>query len=234
MKTVFITFGAGTKEYEDAAERIIQQAARLQIFDDIIKYTEQDLQNDKEFWSKHGDFIGNNKRGYGYWIWKPYIVKRTMDTLADDDILMYLDCGCELDIRKKKKIIDCIQNTQHHDMVATINGFIRDWTKMDTLIHFQANKPPYINSPMLQAGACVYKINRKIKEFANEWYETACIHHLLDDSDSVNRNLPTFRENRHDQSIFSLLIVKYSIRYKPSLGQGVDIIRNRTGNTRLV
>lgn len=107
MKTVFITFGAGTKEYEDAAERIAQQAASLKIFDNIIKYTEQDLQNDEEFWSKHGDFIENNKRGYGYWIWKPYIVKKTMDTLADDDILMYLDCGCELDIRKKKKIIEC-------------------------------------------------------------------------------------------------------------------------------
>ena len=56
------------------------------------------MYNDKEFWKKNGDFIEKNKRGYGYWLWKSYIIKKTMDMMKDGDILLYLDSGCEINI----------------------------------------------------------------------------------------------------------------------------------------
>ncbi len=31
-----------------------------------------------KFWKKHGTFIESNPRGYGYWLWKPFIIKETL------------------------------------------------------------------------------------------------------------------------------------------------------------
>jgi len=66
------------------------------MFNKIISYNDKDLNNDEEFWKKHGNFIENNKRGNGYWIWKPYIIMKNLDLMNDNDILLYLDCGCEV------------------------------------------------------------------------------------------------------------------------------------------
>ena len=38
--------------------------------------TDEHLKIDKLFWENHGKIIENNSRGYGYWLWKPYIVKK--------------------------------------------------------------------------------------------------------------------------------------------------------------
>ena len=68
MKIYFITFGAGGQNYYDAVERLGQQSNQINLFNHIILYTDEDLKQDTEFWSKHSTFIENNKRGYGYWI----------------------------------------------------------------------------------------------------------------------------------------------------------------------
>lgn len=73
---VFITFGAGGQNYIDAGKRLIKQAKSTGYFDKTILYTEKDLKNDKHFWNPHSEFISKNKRGYGYWIWKSYIIKK--------------------------------------------------------------------------------------------------------------------------------------------------------------
>ena len=36
-------------------------------------------------------YILNNKRGAGYWIWKPYAMKQVIKLSAPDDIIIYVD-----------------------------------------------------------------------------------------------------------------------------------------------
>ena len=42
-----------------------------------------------------------------------------------------------------------------------------------------------------------------------EWYETCCNYHLLNDEPSIIPNDASFSENRHDQSIWSIIRYKY-------------------------
>ncbi len=91
-----------TKNYHDSVERICKQAKKMEVFDEIIGLTEKDLQNDENFWLKHNNFIESNLKGYGYWIWKPYIIMKTLEKMNNNDILLYLDCGCELNYLGKK------------------------------------------------------------------------------------------------------------------------------------
>ena len=43
---------------------------------------------DTDFYEKHKNFINNNKRGYGYWIWKSYIVYKNLQKMNNGDILI--------------------------------------------------------------------------------------------------------------------------------------------------
>ena len=70
---IFLTFGTSGK-YEKRAERIVLLIKKLNIFDKVILLTEKYLKKDSIFWNQHNKFIESNKRGYGYWLWKSYII----------------------------------------------------------------------------------------------------------------------------------------------------------------
>lgn len=92
MRTNFITFGSHGS-YIDAVNRLVSQANNLNIFTEIKGYTAEHLQGDEYFLNKHGNFINNNRRGFGYWIWKPYIIEQQMNKMEDGDVLFYIDVG---------------------------------------------------------------------------------------------------------------------------------------------
>jgi len=78
----------GQINYIEAGERLISQAKASELFDNCIIYTDAYLKTDTAFWSQHSKFIEANHRGYGYWIWKSYLIKKTMERMADGDILV--------------------------------------------------------------------------------------------------------------------------------------------------
>ena len=74
MKKVFFTFGSDNnpeRPHISYCNYLAKQVKNLDIFDEINVLTDDNLKNDKPFWERHGEFIQNNKRGYGYWVWKP-------------------------------------------------------------------------------------------------------------------------------------------------------------------
>jgi galactitol-specific phosphotransferase system IIB component len=231
----FITFGAGGQNYYDAVNRLVNQAQNLNYFDKIIGYTDNDLKKDDEFWNKHSNFIENNKRGYGYWLWKPYIIKKTMENMKDGDILLYSDCGCEIDIGKQNKIIQLFNEFHiNNDLICTSTGQIeKKWNKMDLIVKLNMLDDKYLNTNQYQAGVVLYSINDKTKNFINEWYDLGCDYHNIDDSPSIIKNSYIFNEHRHDQSIFSLLLKKHNLKHNCSLNQYIEIKRNKSGISQL-
>ena len=234
---IFVTFGAGEEKYIEAGNRLVEQAKQTGYFDKIIFYTEKDLINDKFFWDQHSEFISKNKKGYGYWIWKPYVIKKTMETMKNGDILMYLDCGCEIGGSKQLSIPKFFDYVKKDKIITTICKrwicFDKEWCKMDVLLHFDMQNSELINTRQYQAGAVMYYVCDKIKSFIDLWYETVCDYHMIDDSPSIKPNFKSFREHRHDQSIFSLLLKKYNIQSDKSIHHCVYIRRNRSGSSKI-
>lgn len=230
---VFITFGAGGQNYIDAGERLIKQAKSTGYFDKIILYTDKDLKNDKEFWNRHCDFITKNKKGYGYWIWKSYIIKKTMEIMNDGDILLYLDCGCEIGGSKQLLIPRFFNVVKKDKIICTRAQVEKKWCKMDLLLHFDMQDSKLINLRQNQAGIVMFYICEETKFIVDLWYNTGCDYHMIDDSPSIKRNIKYFREHRHDQAIFSLITKKYNIYSKQSLEKCIHILRNKSGESRL-
>ena len=227
----FITFGSHAN-YIDAGKRLLGQAKEFRTFNEITLFTLEDLKNDQDFWSKHCEFITQNtRRGYGYWVWKPYIIKKSMEKMNDGEILLYLDCGCEVDPLRNSEMLQCIDIVKRDKLLGTLASVERDWTKMDLI---EKLGPEYLDTPQHAAGVILFLVCEETKNFVNEWYELCCDYHNIDDSPSVLKNLECFQEHRHDQSIFSLLSKKYGLFSKQGLEEAVFYLRNRTGTSGLI
>jgi hypothetical protein len=205
----------------------------MNIFSETIFYSTEYLQNDQEFWNKHGNFISNNRRGYGYWLWKSYIIKKTMETMADNDILLYLDCGCELGLDRKDKLLEYINIVKTDKIVGTQVDPEKIWNKMDLIEKLGMNKNEYLDTPQRQAGANLFLVCEETRRLVNEWYEISSDYHNIDDSASIITNFQCFNEHKHDQSIFSLLTKKYNIYSNKDLSDAIYYIRNITGESRI-
>lgn len=238
MRINFITFGSHGS-YIDAVNRLVGQAKNLNIFTEIKGYTSQNLQDDEYFSNKHGNFINNNRRGFGYWIWKPYIIKQQMDKMEDGDVLFYIDVGCELGIENRDKLIDCIKlvkmNKTNKIMATNSVGQIEiKWCKKDLLVKNKMDNEAFLNSIQIQSGIILLLVCQETRELLEEWYDISCDYHNIDDSPSITTNYESFIEHRHDQSVFSLLAKKYKLISDNMLLEDiVYIFRNKGGISRI-
>jgi hypothetical protein len=213
----------------EAGVRLCNQAKKINLFNTIIFFTDEYLQKDKYFWNTHSNFITNNIRGYGYWLWKPYIIKKTIENLNNGDILLYLDCGCEINTNKRNEMIKYFNIIKEEKIITSFTFTEKFWNKMDLILHLSANSSEFTETPQRQAGAILLYVCDETRILVDEWYEIACNYNLIDDSPSLTENYEGFKEHRHDQSIFSLLTKKYKIKNTLNLESIIEYIRNRSG-----
>jgi hypothetical protein len=238
----FITFGSHNdfnrpnSNFIEAGERLINQAQGLELFEKITLYTSDDLKKDTNFWPQHNEFIAKNMWGYGWWIWKPYLIKKYMENLKDGDILLYSDCGCEINVLEKDEMLKLIETVKTDLIVASLTWFCieKEWNKMDLILKLSMNDSRYINTIQRQATAILFLVCNKTRQLVNEWYEIACDYHLIDDSPSIAPNSLGFIQHRFDQAIFSLLTKKHNIYSERSLGSKcIWLSRNKYGVSKL-
>jgi hypothetical protein len=203
----------GNERFYGGLERIKIQANKFKLFDEIVIVTDKDLKNNQEyyeFWNKHKDFIENNKRGYGYWIWKSHIIQNLMNKINYNDIILYVDAGCNLNVNGIKRMIEYIDlvNSSEYGIFGFQMNHLpeKTWTKMDLFEHFNCINDQTLNSGQMVGGINFTKKCDHSLELIEKWRETVCNYHLVSNDPSILPNDPTFNENRHDQSIFSLLI----------------------------
>ena len=200
----FITFG--NEIYYNSVRRICQEAKTLQFFDEIKGFTDTDLQG-TPFWNKHGQFILNNKRGYGYWIWKSYLIKEKLEKLNENDILVYCDAGCQVNpsgVERLNEYVDMLRSNKENYGVLSFQLKYKEeqYTKRVIFDIYECSK-------MLQNMATVVLIkkNNHSINIIQEWYSHCENYDLINDFTCNER--PEFIENRHDQSILSVLVNKY-------------------------
>ena len=205
----FIVFGSHAR-YIEQARTLIESARQLQIFDTLKLFTGDDLKK-TSFWKIHKNFVERNRRGYGYWLWKPYLIKEYMKDLKDGDILLYLDSDCKININERDYLLECIENVKTEHIVGTRLLTEDNWTKMDLILKLEMNDSKYLQTPIRQAGLVLYHVCDKTRNLVDDWYNIGCNYNMIDDSPSKIKNLSCFKEHRHDQSIFSLLTKKYNL-----------------------
>ena len=218
-RLLFFSYGSGP--WRTSMENLCDSAMRYQIFDEVLRFCEEDLEEDPEFWPRHKEFIKANHRGGGYWLWKSYLTQKILKTLNEDDILIYMDAGCYLwpAPQARQRLNEYLDIVRTHP--AGFFGFSTEYpnhkfTKQDTFLHFQTTEEDK-KKPQIMSGATIWRKTPTALKIATEWYDTmANNYNLIDDSPSKTLNPPTFEENRHDQSILTMLVHKYNAAFSPT------------------
>lgn len=195
---------------------------RFYNFDKVIEYGYKDLDDEYKLKNQH---ILSQTRGAGYWVWKPYIVKKTLEMLQDGDIVFYCDSGTEF-LASPKPLIDiCINETKglyitHLEPYPTNIEALQ--TKKDTFVLMGLNTREYIESwPPISTTYHIWRKNEFTLNIVNEW-----LHYIQDErivTDLPNtcgvEEDPRHVTHRHDQSILSLICKKYKVTPYPDPSQ---------------
>lgn len=199
MKKIFITYG--DHNYKDSLQRIKKEAEATGMFDDIITYTPECLPEPfKEYTIKY-------KRGSGYWLWKPYIIKNTLDNANDGDIIVYADAGCTIQKHKDwLNYFNILKNKKGIFFIAC--GKSRKWCKKDVFEFFQTRNNLWKYANQIQATFIIIK-KTKDNDVIEKWYETAKLHPSLFtdvEKNNIDKEDKLFKEHRHDQSVLTACV----------------------------
>lgn len=210
---VLVTFG--NDKYHKQVERISLEANKMNIFDSIISLTEKELFNDANFCKDNRDFVLDkmNSRGFGYWVWKPYIIMDTLGKLNENDILIYIDSGCTINANGRQRIleyVDMLNNNKEYGVLSFQLSHLPEikYTKR-ALFTFLKTDYDDMRSGQCMATVIIMKKNTHSLKLVNEWYRIASIRNLINDDKGCNKEYKLFIDHRHDQSIYSLLVKKH-------------------------
>lgn len=174
------------------------------------------------------------RRAWGWWAWKPLIIKRELDWLPDNSTLIYSDAGVEF-IAPVSHVIDRMDQ----DIFLFGNNWEHaHWCKRDVLDALipqsaqcpachkwcggTANRMPceagYYYHPTIgkqvQASVIFFRVSGYSRKFVKEWLHWCLFEggRLIDDSPSRLPNHPEFQEHRHDQAILTTMAYREGIR----------------------
>ena len=209
----------------------INSATGLRVagFDKVISYSPKDI--DRNFYRRNRKIL-SQRRGNGYWLWKPYFIRKSLDLLDEGDLLFYCDSGLLFpsSIQPFTKAIE-EANQQLLPFSLGENLLEKTWTKRDAYILLGCDEPKYADSPQMVGGLHLWRKSKFATDFADEWLRYAQNERAITDMPNQlgKPNHPEFVEHRHDQSIFSLLVKKHGIKsYEEIAGSKSDFVRRDT------
>jgi len=183
-------------------------------FDQTHSYGIEDI--DYDFRQKN-DHILSQKRGAGYWLWKPYFLQKTLNQLEYGDILVYSDSGSYY-ISSIQPLIDRLMNSSKGVISFELTGLIeKDWTKKDCFSIMGLDEEKYTDSSQREATYIWIIKNDFTIGLIDEYLKYSQMENVITDSPNTEgENYPSFTDHRHDQSIWSLLCKKYEIeKHRP-------------------
>lgn len=199
--------------FEKSRRRIRDEALAFAQFDHVRVWERDDVRQDLE---KYRAF--SHPRGGGYWLWKPYVIRRTLELMNDNDFLFYLDAGCTIHGSPAQKarfdgyvralvgtpVLVCETRFQAK-IGPTPRYLMGQWTKRDVIEGMRGED--FRNMVQICSGFLALRKCRVSVQLIDDWFNfsTANDSHFLDDSPSRLPEYEEFIEHRHDQSILNLL-----------------------------
>ncbi len=216
MKYHLITYGY-PEQYYNTGLKLVESAGSF--FDTCTVYTKLDI--DKEFLEKNP--ILNEGRGAGYWLWKPYFIKKKILEVDENDVVFYTDCRCAFLTDPRPNI-----STHFTEPITAFHvpgNFINhQYTKKECFSIMKCYDLKYINGRQYNGAFQIYRKCTKSIEFIEEYLYYCSIPNCIDDTVEGYQH-SNFREHRHDQSVFSNLCIKYEIRGRKSPCQWGEIVK---------
>ncbi len=198
-------------------------------FDLALAYSPKDIDS---VFAANNQWMLSQSRGAGYWLWKPYFILRTLISMNDGDVLFYADAGSYF-VHSTDPLIRTAEQSGQDVLFFENPHLEKHWTKRDALILMGCDQPRYRDSRQRGGGFSLWRKSEFALLFANQY-----LHYCRDPriaTDIPNQlgfpNHDGFRENRHDQSVASLLCKKHHVPAFRFLDQRGNQCRDRYANS---
>ncbi len=210
------------ERYTKAQKINSKSALKIAGFKKVISYSPVDI--DVEFLDKNKKMF-SHQRGGGYWLWKAYIIKKTLSEMEDGAYLFYCDSGSHF-VHSTDELIHSFDPT-FDIMPFEIQTFEKHWTKRDCFQLMGCDESRIFESKQIWSGFSLWKKTAFTMKFVEEWLSYSKDERVVTDIENVLElpNYDGFVEHRHDQSIFSLLLKKYEIKvYRDPSQHGNNVV----------
>jgi hypothetical protein len=205
---VFVTFA---NTFFMTPDRILNQAVELGVYNKLFAYNETHI---PKFMEQHLDFIQQMPRGYGAWIWKSYIILKTLEQLPENHTLLYCDAGMYIHVGGKARYLEYLAMLEKEgtdilvfDLPAAYKA--EQFVKRDVVMNYY---PEFYETshPYCYAGCMFIKNTPASRLCISEW---ACLcetyENLLNIPSTTYSEIPGYRGNDGDNGLFGLCVRKH-------------------------
>jgi hypothetical protein len=217
MKTALITMAFGKECIYKSQANLLQQSKKY--FTEASFFDEHTI--DPNFIDKNKE-IFSYARGWGFWLWKPFIILETLKKLNEGDVCVYCDAGNSIISDPSPLFGLCIDvggillfENRDGNPAGTVwrNA---EWTKYDCYTLMDCAKNKYVNGSQIDGAYSVWQKNAKTMSFVEEYLSYCQNINIISDLPSITGpNPPMFKDHRHDQSVLSLLAIKHDLPLFP-------------------
>lgn len=204
----------GNEPYEGKKKNFLALKNKINWFDDIFCCGPDDLSNEFKNNKSIQPVFNGQTRGGGWWTWKPQIIYQKLNEINDNDILIYIDAGCSLNVNAEKRFkeyIELINNSKYGILSFITTQPLLKWTNSATFDYHNIDyKSEIALSNIIMATVIIIKKNTHSLDIIQKWRKV-----VFDDpnlfTNYYNKMNKTsgFKDHRHDQSNFSILCKKY-------------------------
>lgn len=217
MKKIFIAYANENMAY--SLKRIGKQAHKLNIFDEVILWTPNELPE----YIKQSPLMKYSYGG-GFWAWKPCIIYETLQRYEDGTIVCYVDAGCTLNKGVEWEMFFEIMEDYdslcfHYQKIVpewqkygTISTKIKHWGKRSLLefLDEYLGDDAYREYNKVLGGILFFK--NQNNAFVKDWLDII-MHHpevvFEPTGEECNNQYPYFALHKHEQPVITALSVKH-------------------------
>ena len=246
MKKILVNYA--DKTFSQAQKLNSKTGLEIGGFDEVRSFSPEDI--DEKFYEENQKLL-SEFRGNGYWLWKPYFLLKTLNEANDGDYVFYCDAGAVF-VDKIDYLVEGVEALQQDVLVFEIPYVEKEWSKRDAFVLMECDSIKYTDTLQRCSGFIVCRKSEFSVSFVSEWLEYQKDRRIVSDDKNVmgKEDYEGFQENRHDQTVLSLLSKKYNLtvfRDPSQLGnamkqdyanspypQIVDSTRKRNFSTRVV
>ncbi len=206
MKRILVNFASSNFRL---SQRISSASGRyIGGFDLVRSFSEHDI--DGAFFRENRSIL-KEKRGAGYWLWKPYFLMKVIREASPGDLVFYADSG-SIFLRPVQPIISHFLSSGDPVGAFELPLIECQWTKPGVFSRLSFEADRFAMTNQLMAGFILVRVGLEAESFISKWLEL-CIRpeYLVDDQDCAEGLIDSvspgirFIAHRHDQSLFSLL-----------------------------
>lgn len=202
-KGIYLVSYADGHEVFFQNQHALAQSALNRGVDFILNYRRSHI--DENFYKEHRSML-DEKYGAGYWLWKPYVILKTMENTPEGSTIIYADTGAIF----TSSLMPILEHLQKYDGIfyrynREMYGTLK--TTMDAQVAEElgvSTHPDFDKTRQLWAGFMAFRNCQITREFIKKWLELCTNPNFIKGYGKSTHH--------HDQSLLSITLLKHPDR----------------------